>query len=132
LVPAVSKAITSIGAWIVANTALEASIWTLIASVAVLTGGLFIIVGAIGAVSSGALSAKSDVDKLTESLRQFNDVAGTADGTSISGPSRYGGGTSLGGSGGRSVVYNVSGSSDADDTGSYLSWHDRRASGDRA
>jgi len=132
LVPAVSKVITATATWIATNLGLGASLWSIIAAIAVLTGGLILLVGGMAAISSGALSAKSDVDKLNDSLRQFNDVAGSADGMSIGGPSPYSGGSTMGGTSGRSVTYNVSGSDSADDTGSYLSWHDRRASGDRA
>jgi hypothetical protein len=134
LAPALKSAAVAAGTLIKGVLGLSGSLLTLgnIIRLLLATTGIGLLLVAFGAVASEALSAKSDVDKLNDSLRQFNDVAGSADGMSIGGPSPYSGSSTMGGTSGRSVTYNVSGSDSADDTGSYLSWHDRRASGDRA
>jgi hypothetical protein len=102
-----------------------------------LTLGLFAVIAAgIIKIGHSALSAKTDVDKLNDSLRDFNRLSsgmGGSIGGSVSGPS--GGPSSIGGGGGNSMdmtYVDEGGSGNPDAANAYAEWRFNRTTGDRA
>lgn len=136
----IAKAVGGLVSWIfaantatLATAALSAALRTLL----ILTGVGAILVGASALVQFGssALSAKSDVDKLNDSMRDFNRLSSGMSanvGMSGSGPSSGSGGG--GSNGGRmSMTYNdYGGESNADQANAYAQWRYGRTTGDQA
>jgi len=137
---AIADALVAIGSFIVKQLVATQATWLLNSAVAGLIGLLTLGIG-LGVAAwildftSKVTSARSEVDKLSDSVASFDRVARGTGGYDIgmggSGPSGNRGRPS-GGSGGRSVTYNVEGADDPESTAKYLSWRELRTQGDTA
>jgi hypothetical protein len=100
-------------------------------------GAFAVLATGILSVGASAMSAKSDVDKLNSSLRNFDRLSSgmsTNIGTDVSdGPSGISGSGGGGGSGGLSMTYvDEGGNGNPDEAGAYSQWRYGRTTGDKA